>query len=196
LPLRHYKYWIFDMDGTLTLPVHDFEEIRSKLGIDPGKPILEAIDSMVEDQAHTARSELHRLEMMLAHEAKPQPEIGSVLEALQRKGCRLGILTRNGDEISRATLKAAGLSQFFLPDAIISRDDCTPKPNPDGVFLLLNRWNADKGKSVIVGDFLYDIQAGFDAGIDTVHFDSAGLFQWPEFTHHKITRMADIKAMI
>jgi len=48
-PLAHCKHWIFDMDGTLTLAVHDFDEIRKSLGIVEGKPILEAISEMTPD---------------------------------------------------------------------------------------------------------------------------------------------------
>ena len=39
------------MDGTLTLAVHDFDAIRKTLGIAEGKPILEAIDEMPQQQA-------------------------------------------------------------------------------------------------------------------------------------------------
>ena len=66
MPLRHCQFWIFDMDGTLTIPIHDFEEIRSALDIAPGTPILEAIKGMPEDQARAVNQKLHDLEMELA----------------------------------------------------------------------------------------------------------------------------------
>ncbi len=184
------------MDGTLTLPIHDFEEIRSRLGIRSTFPILESIKKMPPARAAEVARQLHRLEMRLAREAQPQPGAQVLLASLRKAGKKLGILTRNGREIAHATLAEAGLSSFFEKDSVISRDDCAPKPNPDGVHLLLKRWNAPKEETVIVGDFLYDIQAGFDAGIQTVHFDSSGQFQWPQFTHHKITEISALHAMI
>jgi len=196
MPIRNCHYWIFDMDGTLTLPIHDFEWIRQKLGLSPGTPILEAIEKMPADAAHRATELLHDLEMQLAYKAKPQPDIDSILQTLIDKGKRLGILTRNGKEITHTTLKAAGLDRFFEWDAIVSRDTCAPKPSPDGVLHLLEVWGAAKEETVIVGDFRYDIEAGYYAGIHTVHYDHQGLFSWPEFTHQKITELGQLRMMM
>lgn len=41
LNLSQCRAFIFDLDGTLTLAVHDFEAIRRSLGIPAGVPILE-----------------------------------------------------------------------------------------------------------------------------------------------------------
>ncbi len=196
MPLSHLNFWIFDMDGTLTLPIHDFEDIRSRLGIQPTSAILEAIEEMPAARAAEAARQLHLLEMRLAREARPQPGVKDILTRLSQAGKKLGILTRNGREIAHATLAEAGLLSFFEKDSVISRDDCAPKPNPDGVHLLLDHWNAPREETIIVGDFLYDIQAGFDAGIQTVHFDSSGQFQWPQFTHYKITEISALHSMI
>jgi HAD superfamily hydrolase (TIGR01509 family) len=196
MPLRNCKYWIFDMDGTLTLPIHDFEWIRQKLGLAQGTPILEAINEMPEPEGRRATQLLHDLEMELAHKAKPQPGIESILQSLIDNGKRLGILTRNGREITRTTLIAAGLAGFFEGDSIICRDTCAPKPSPDGVLHLLEIWGASKEETVIVGDFLYDIEAGYHAGIHTVHYDYQGVFSWPEYTHQKITRLDQLQSMM
>ena len=102
MPLRNHHYWIFDMDGTLTLPIHDFESIRKQLGIDSGDPILEAIENMSAHAAMRARKLLHELELELAHKAQPQPEAESVLQLLVDKGKKLGILTRNDGGITFA----------------------------------------------------------------------------------------------
>ena len=167
-----------------------------RLGIQSTSPILEAIEKMSAASAAEATQKLHLLEMRLAREAQPQPGVKDILTRLTEVGKRLGILTRNGREIAHTTLAEAGLSSFFEKDNVISRDDCAPKPNPDGVHLLLDHWNAPREETVIVGDFLYDIQAGFDAGIQTVHFDSSGRFEWPQFTHHKITEISALHSMI
>ena len=46
--LLQRKYWIFDLDGTLTVAVHDFNAIRNELGIPAGQPILKTIESLPE----------------------------------------------------------------------------------------------------------------------------------------------------
>ena len=192
MELGNYRNWIFDMDGTLTHPVHDFEHIRSQIGIPSGVPILEAIEDMSPEQARRTHRQLHDLEMELAALATPQPGVFELLERLVDDGRRIGILTRNSEEIGYETLRAAGLSQFFPDKFVIGRETCAPKPQPDGVFHLLDLWSADPAETVIVGDYLYDIQAGHEAGIATVHFDSDGLFPWPQFTRHRVVRMAEL----
>lgn len=192
MPLSSCQYWIFDMDGTLTLPAHDFNAIRRQLGIEPDTPILEAIGKMPADNAMATRKLLHDIEMEIAGAAQAQPGAAKLLQQIRGRGCKLGILTRNDEQIAEATLHASGLLDFFEPGNIVGRETCAPKPLPDGVQYLLNRWSADAGQSVMVGDYLYDMEAGFRAGVQTVHFDSTGCFNWPQFTHYRVTSLSDI----
>ena len=57
------------MDGTLTVPAHDFEAIRKTMGLASNEPILEAIAGMPEDEANAALAHLNDLEMEIALEA-------------------------------------------------------------------------------------------------------------------------------
>ncbi len=180
------------MDGTLTKPIHDFNLIRQQLGIKQGEPILEAIGNMPADRAQETKIKLDDLEMELAHEAVAQPGAHRLLEKLKNTEKQLGILTRNGEEIARVTLRACGLDHFFEPDSIIGRETCAPKPKPDGVEHLLKLWNADRDKTVIVGDYRYDIEAGYLSRIKTVHFDQSRSFEWPEFMDHGIQRLEEL----
>ncbi len=180
------------MDGTLTIPVHDFDDIRQQLGIDIGVPILEAIQKMPEDQALATKKRLNDIEMEIASLSQPQPGAAALLESMRGRGFTLGILTRNDEEIAEVTLEASGLAQFFDQDAIVGRETCAPKPLPDGVLHLLTKWRSNAAETVMVGDYLYDIEAGKRAGVNTVHFDSSGRFSWPEYTDHQVERLADI----
>ncbi len=183
------------MDGTLTLPMHDFDDIRAQLGISAGVPILEAIEAMPADRAAELSRQLHDIEMEIAGQAKAQPGARDLLQAMQQQGLQLGILTRNGKDIAHATLAAAGL-EFFAEPHIIGRECCAPKPSPDGICHLLKLWGAEQQQAAMVGDFLYDIEAGRKAGVNTVHFDETGAFRWPEFADHRVTRLADIAELI
>ena len=48
------QHWIFDMDGTLTIGVHDFAMMRSELGLAPDAAILETVQAMPPEQAAPA----------------------------------------------------------------------------------------------------------------------------------------------
>jgi len=97
------------MDGTLTMPIHDFDDIRRQLGIEKGTPILEAIDSMPQEKAELTKVKLNEIEMEIAGLARPQPGASALLELMTKRGLTLGILTRNDEEIAAATLAASGL---------------------------------------------------------------------------------------
>ncbi len=195
MPLSDCTHWIFDMDGTLTLAAHDFDAIRSELGITNGKPILEAIDEMPKEQALAAMQQLDDIEMKIAGAAKPQMGATELLSHLHEQNHTLGILTRNGCEIAIETLKAAGLYEFFPNDCILGRESCAPKPDPAGIKLHLSRWNAEAQSTVMVGDYKFDLEAGFNAGVHTVHLDVGNGEQWPEFTTLLVNTLHDLQQL-
>lgn len=180
------------MDGTLTCAAHDFDSIRQQLNIGPGLPILEAIDKMTPDEAAETTLKLHTIEMDIATRSVPQPGAADTLQLLQANGFKLGILTRNAGDIAQTTLDAAGLGGFFTGEEIIGRDHCSPKPDPQGIQLLLSQWQAPASATAMVGDYLFDLQTGRNAGVTTVHFDVTGEFNWPELTDVAINRIEDI----
>src|SRR6476620_3337019 len=55
------KAILFDMDGTLTEPYMDFDQMRRDMGIGPG-PILETLAAMEPAQRRIAEAVLHRHE--------------------------------------------------------------------------------------------------------------------------------------
>jgi len=64
--LLQRKYWIFDLDGTLTVAVHDFNAIRNELGIPAGQPILKTIESLPENESLALQQKLQDIEENLA----------------------------------------------------------------------------------------------------------------------------------
>ena len=111
--------WIFDMDGTLTEAVHDFQLIRRELGLGPEDPILDSIRNAEPDKARQMNHRLNEIEWELAALARPAAGIHEFLLGLKEGNVRLGILTRNRHDIALETLKRAGLSEFFQEDWIV-----------------------------------------------------------------------------
>lgn len=178
--------WVFDMDGTLTLGIHDFEAIRETLGLPVGSPILESLRRLPPDIAAVKRQQLREIELELARKATAQPGAHELLELLMGQGKQIGILTRNGKDIAHETLNACGLMDFFEPTLVLSRDCHVPKPEPDGIFALLDTWQAAPAEAVMVGDYKFDLMAGQRAGTATVYIDTAGEFMWSEYADYGV----------
>lgn len=180
--LNNKAHWLFDMDGTLTCAMHDFDAMRAELDLPVGVPILEALAAMKPELAAQKHQALDEMELLMAADATAQPGCIELLDDLRERGANIGIVTRNGKQIAHATLAACGLADYFSEDTVISRDCCTAKPDPAGVNLLLSRWSAQASEAVMVGDYLFDLEAGQAAGVTTVHMDVEAVYAWPEFT--------------
>jgi len=187
--LASRKCWLFDMDGTLTQAMHDFDAMRTALALPAGVPILEALAALPHAEAQAKHDELDKMELEMAGHATLQPGSVELLDHLQDSGAQLGIVTRNGRTIADATLAACGLDRYFTADSIISRDCCNAKPDPAGVELAMARLGGSTGTSVMVGDYLFDLRAGRHAGVLTVHLDVGGQFDWPEDTDIGVTSL-------
>ena len=183
------------MDGTLTHAIHDFDAIREALALPEGKPILESIADLPDDEATNVKQRLDAMEYEIADQATAHPHSEELLSLLKENDCHVGIVTRNGHGIAKATLKACKLDTFFQSDHIISRDCCRPKPHPDGVELLLSRWSAEAESAVMVGDYLFDLEAGKLAGTTTVHLDTSGAFPWPDHTDYGVVSLQSLSAL-
>jgi len=190
--LKHRGHWIFDLDGTLTVSAHDFEHMRRELGLEPQVPILEALHAMPEDEAAPLWEMLNDLEFYYAGKASIMQGATELLQKLHDDGRQLAILTRNTMPVVKHTLEACSIDHFFPLDHILDRDSCIPKPSPDGVQRLLDFWQADAGDTVMVGDFLYDLEAGKGAGVATIHLDTRGDVDWTEFTDIRVEGLGEI----
>ena len=52
--LQSCRHWVFDMDGTLTVAVHDFPAIKRALGIPQDDDILHHLAALPADEADPA----------------------------------------------------------------------------------------------------------------------------------------------
>jgi len=179
---------IFDFDGTLTEHYLDFDAIRRDIGLGPG-PILEAVEQL--DPAARVRA----TEILQAHEQEAARNVSlradalDVLARLKSHGLALAILTRN----ARSTLKIVMDRFGLVVDAIVTREDGAIKPAPDGVLTLCRHIGVPPRQSWVVGDYLFDIQAGRAAGAKTVLLVEDG--QRPDYADladHVVSRLTDL----
>ena len=166
------------MDGTLTVAQHDFDAIRQELDLPVGQPILEALARLPEAEADARMRKLDAMEFEIAATAQSQEGAVELLERLRAKKANTGIVTRNNLPSALRTLTVCGLSEFFAEKDIVSRGCAHPKPDPDGILTLLSRWQGRTEHTVMVGDYLFDMQCGNRAGVRTVYFDPDGENRW------------------
>ena len=187
------RCWIFDLDGTLTLAVHDFAAIRTALGMTETDPdILRFLASLPAAEAAARHARLMEIEYELAARTAAAPGAARLLELLSRRGAQIGILTRNTREIALHTLALIGLRQYFTPEPILGRDEAVPKPHPEGIERLLDSWGSAPDEAVMVGDYLYDLQVGRAAGTATIHVDRSGVFRWPELADLAVITLEEL----
>ena len=185
-------FWIFDLDGTLTLPVHDFDYIRRELDIPATADILDYLDSLSETDASWRHCRLHEIEMELARKAMPSPGAAEAIARLHHAGAQLGMVTRNDRDIALLTLDTIGMGHYFTIENVLGRNEAPPKPDPAGIHQLLSCWGADPGDAVMVGDYLFDLQAGRAAGTATIHVGRPDGKSWPEFTDLSLATLTDL----
>ncbi|MGE8170953.1 HAD family hydrolase [Pseudomonas putida] len=168
MSLGQIRNWVFDMDGTLTVAVHDFAAIRVALGIPPEDDILTHLAALPAEQAAAKHAWLLEHERDLAVASTAAEGAVALVRELAGRGCRLGILTRNARELAQVTLEAIGLADCFPVEHILGRDEAAPKPSPDGLLKIADAWGVPPGEMVMVGDYRFDLDCGRAAGARTV----------------------------
>jgi len=170
------RHWIFDLDGTLTVAVHDFAALRRDLGMTPGAPILQTLQEMPLAESEPLMVRVRDWESELALQARAEPDAVALLEHLVGAGRRLALLTRNTRHTADRTLEMTGLDRFFPSEVRLGRGDAEPKPSPAGIERILEAWGAEPDDAVMVGDYRYDLEAGRAAGVATVWVDRHGKY--------------------
>ncbi|MGN2433447.1 HAD family hydrolase [Pseudomonas syringae] len=181
MTLDGIRHWVFDMDGTLTVPVHDFPAIKRELGIPQDHDILGHLAALPADESAAKHAWLLEHERELALGSLPAEGAVELVRELAGRGYRLGILTRNARELAHITLQAIGLADCFAVEDVLGRDEATPKPDPAGLLKLASAWEVEPERMVMIGDYLHDLSCGRAAGAKTILVNLPEN-PWPELT--------------
>ncbi len=155
---------IFDLDGTLTVPLLDFEAMAREIGISPGLPILEQLTAGDENLRRRAEAVIRRHELEAIERATLADGCVELLARLREKKLPHGILTRNTRQAVDLFVRRFG----FVFDGVFTREDGPHKPSPAGVLSLCQRFSRAPSETLMVGDYKFDVMAGRDAGCPTV----------------------------
>ncbi|CCD45053.1 putative had superfamily protein [Botrytis cinerea BcDW1] len=167
--VRKLRGIIFDMDGTLCEPqTYMFGQMRGALGIDKSIDILDHIYSLPVSDQEAAHEKIRAIEREAMLTQVPQPGLQTLFTFLSTltPTLPLAILTRNHPPPVHHLLTTHLPQIPFSP--IITREFRPPKPHPAGILHIAKEWNVDPRDTIMVGDSIDDMKAGFSAGAATV----------------------------
>ena len=186
---------IFDLDGTITEPYFDFDEIRREMGLVPDSgPVLESMEKMSIQERQRAEQILLFHEQKAVEESTLNPGAKKTLDELHRRGIRIGILTRNKRSNALAIAQRHGL--HF--DAVVGREEGPVKPDTFGVLYLCRQFGVEPQETLVVGDYLFDLLCAKAAGAVSVllaNHDQADKFaEHADFTIENLSQILQIIA--
>ncbi len=187
------KAVIFDLDGTLTEPYLDFDRIRSEIGLAPDAgPLLEAMEKMKPSERKKAEGILYKYEQLAIEHSKLNFGASQTLEKLRLMKIKIGVMTRNTSSNARAVAKKHNI-EF---DSIVDRNDGPVKPDPFGVKRLCEFFDVKPEQTLVVGDYLFDLQSAKAAGAKAVLIKTGKNHQqfapFADFTIDKLPEIIDI----
>ena len=164
-----FKGVIFDMDGTITRPFINFQEIRDELGMPTGD-LLDEIRKLTPSDQDRAWSVIERHETRALDHLELQDGAAELIGKCREAGIKIGVLTRN----LRRNVDCL-LARFTIDvDAVATREFESVKPEPGPVLHILGRWNVRASDVLVVGDYVHDIDCGRSAGTMTCFYQNPG----------------------
>ena len=179
---------IFDLDGTITVPVPDFHAIRSEIGVPDGADILSHIETLSDAGQEKAHEILYRYEDETARTNRLNVGTRELLDYLRKENITTAVVTRNSRRSFTLCCERHGLSF----GSAVTREEAPPKPDPASVLILAEKLGFDPAKSIVVGDYLFDIQLGEAVGAKTVLVKSDGVPRFEANPDYEVASLAEI----
>ena len=182
-----YQNVFFDLDGTLLESLEDiknaFNLTLEEMGIDvrftynDAKPFIGngfyvAIERAIKNlnldgigrQTFTKLA-FKYYEQEQGKTTRPYPNEVEVLNELKKEGINIYVVTNKPEYLAFQIVEKTYGKNFFK-DIIGQKNGRKTKPDPDGLFELIDKYNLDKSTCLYVGDSEVDITTSKNAGID------------------------------
>ena len=191
--------FIFDLDGTLIDALPDIraninralkslgyelqlslDETRPHVGGGAQKLAASVLGKTMDDPdtmaLYHAFADIY--ERYPARFGRPFPGVMDVLITLKNKKIPMCVVTAKPAKARIRVLDTMGITPF-LTLALSPEDGFAKKPAPDMLIECCRAMNVPPGRTVMVGDTRYDIEAGFNASCHTVAFAEHGYQELP-----------------
>ena len=172
---------LFDLDGTLIdtneLIISTYLHTLEKYF--PGKYTREDVLPFLGPTLHEVFGEMDpdRVEEMVLdyrtynlanHDTLEKEFVGvmETIETLKKKGYKLAIVTTKREDVAFKGLRLMKLDSFF--DVMVAYDHVKKvKPDPEPIYLALEKLDSKPEETLMVGDNFHDVLAGKNAGTKT-----------------------------
>ena len=105
---------------------------------------------------------------MGAPEIQLFPGVRETLETLAARGIPMAIASSRGQHSLTMLVKMLGIDRFIPADRCFGLQTVArPKPAPDLVYVILGKLGVKPEETLVVGDTVYDIEMGRNAGCHT-----------------------------
>jgi len=162
---------VFDFDGTLTKPdAIDFPAIHKAVGCPDGVGLLEFLEAIDDRDARLSKEAvLIDAEMKAAERCRVNEGARELIAEIRKAKIPMAVITRNRREaVERALLNLEDVDEDDF-ECLVTRDlPLSPKPSPEAVVHVAEELGVKIGELLLLGDHLYDIEAGARAGALTM----------------------------
>ncbi|MDR1379531.1 MAG: HAD-IA family hydrolase [Synergistaceae bacterium] len=167
--------FILDWDGVLADTWLNFKPLRQKYFDGKIVPLVEAAAELPPTIRAEVLAEIRRIEIEGAEKAVPvegAKDLIAWLNTPKKLVSGKSVQTKPWAVVSRncrdSILLAAEKCGITLPPVFLCREDPYVKPDPRALALAAKRLRARLSDCVMVGDFIYDLQAAKNASIPSV----------------------------
>ncbi|GER40498.1 phosphoglycolate phosphatase [Striga asiatica] len=201
---------VFDMDGTLTVPVIDFpamyrtvlgeqEYVRIKSENPSGIDILHHIETWSSDKQKRAYEIIADFEKQGLDRLQIMPGASELYGFLDSKNIRRGLITRNVKDAVDLFHRRFGM--IFCP--ALSREFRPYKPDPAPLLHICSNWEVQPNEVMMVGDSLKDdVVCGKRAGAFTCLLDETGRYDSPQYQNfeykpdYKVSSLVEVHKLL
>lgn len=184
-----FRHWFWDFDGTLfnTYPriVRAFQKALRQMKIEAAdEEVLTLAKKTLVDASRFyggEEGERQLLDLYYEHAEEEGPDtlrpyqgLEAVLAFIADHGGQSYLYTHR-DHTGPEALEREGLLKYFA-DAVTGDDGFPSKPAPDALLHLAGKHGLDLRECVMVGDRPIDLDAGINAGMESILFDEDGSY--------------------
>lgn len=188
--LKNIKLIIFDFDGTIYHLGINWGSIRKSLGVSNDESLGDLIQTYVENNNAEKLSIITNAELEDVGDRTLHSDVVDVLCRLYDKEIRLAVFTRNSRMAVEKALRDTAIEGKVR---IVGREDVVAqKPNPEGIYKLMEQEGVSADETVLVGDTYHDVKSANSASIRAIIVKNDQLEFRPEGADEYIDSLKDL----